>query len=91
MIKTVVSIASGKMLYSTLAQVDLQEGEVLVTERPNTPLVKPYFNFETREFYEGATQAEIDELAIKQEENSNQRILELESELSELKANLIKE
>jgi hypothetical protein len=28
------------------------------------PYIKPYFNFETREFYEVATQQEIDEYNI---------------------------
>jgi hypothetical protein len=88
MIKTVISIKTGEMLYSTLAEIELQEGEILVSEIPNTPLLKAYFNFETRDFYEGATQIEIEDFKNKEKINSEQRILDLENELFELKANL---
>jgi hypothetical protein len=87
MIKTVISIETGEMLYSTLAEVNLQEGEILVPEIPNKPLVKAYFNFEKREFYEGATQSEIEAFTNRNQINAQQRILDLENELQELKAN----
>lgn len=61
MIKTVVLIDSGKVLYSTLAEVDLQDGEIVVNETPKIPFTIPYYDFETKEFYEGATVEEIAE------------------------------
>ena len=88
MIKTVILIKTGEMLYSTLAEIELQEGEILVSEIPNKPLLKAYFNFETRGFYEGATQIEIEDFKNKEKINSEQRISDLENELFELKANL---
>ena len=88
MIKTVISIKTGEMIYSTFAEIELQEGEILVSEIPNTPLLKAYFNFETRDFYEGATQIEIEDFKNREKINSEQRILDLENELFELKANL---
>ena len=88
MIKTVILIQTGEMLYSTFAEIELKEGEILVSEIANTPLVKAYFNFETRNFYEGATQIEIEYFKNREKINSEQRILDLENELFELKANL---
>lgn len=61
MIKTVVLIDSGKVLYSTLAEVDLQDGEIVVNETPKIPFTIPYYDFETKEFYEGASEEEIAE------------------------------
>jgi hypothetical protein len=61
MVKIVVSIESGKVLYSTFEEVDLQDGEIVIYETPNTYLLNPYYNFETKEFYEGATAEQIAE------------------------------
>ena len=61
MVKIVVSIESGKVLYSTFEEVDLQDGEIVVYETPNAFLLKPFYNFETKTFYEGATPEEIAE------------------------------
>jgi hypothetical protein len=61
MVKIVVSIESGKVLYSTFDEVDLQQGEIIVEEPINTYLLNPYYNFDTKEFYEGATAEQIAE------------------------------
>jgi hypothetical protein len=61
MVKIVVSIESGKVLYSTFDEVDLQDGEIVVYETPNTFFLNPYYNFDTKNFYEGATAEQIAE------------------------------
>ena len=61
MVKIVVSIESGKVLYQTFQEVDLQEGEIVVFETPKTFLLNPYYNFDTKEFYEGANSKELAE------------------------------
>jgi hypothetical protein len=42
-------------------EIDLQDNQVSIDEVLTENYVKPYFNFETRTFYEGATQEEINE------------------------------
>jgi hypothetical protein len=59
MVKIVISIESGKVLYQTFEEVDLQKGEIVVFETPNTFFLNPYYNFDTKEFYEGASPEEI--------------------------------
>jgi hypothetical protein len=61
MVKTVVLIGSGKVLYQTFQEIDLQEGEIIVFETPKTFLLNPFYNFDTKEFYEGATPQELAE------------------------------
>jgi len=59
--KTIVDNNTGEVLFSTAIEVDLQDNQVLIDEIPTEYFVKPYFNFETRTFYDGATQEEINE------------------------------
>lgn len=58
--KTIIEIATNKVVGATYANECL-ETEILINELLQVPMVKPYFNFDTREFYEGATPEEIDE------------------------------
>jgi len=58
--KTIIEIATNKVVGATYANQCLIS-EILIDELLTDNLVKPYFNFDTREFYEGATQQEIDE------------------------------
>ena len=88
MVKIVVSIKSEKVLYSTFEEVDLQQGEVIVYKTPKIFLLKPFYNFETEEFYEGATPEEITESKIEVDLDLNQRISELENELHKIKSQL---
>lgn len=58
--KTVINKQSGKVLFATAIFEDT-ETEIAIDEILTEYFVVPYFNQETREFYEGATQEEIAE------------------------------
>jgi hypothetical protein len=58
--KTIIEIATNQVIGATYGNECLIT-EILIDELLTDNLVKPYFNFDTREFYEGATQEEIDQ------------------------------
>jgi hypothetical protein len=58
--KTIINIATNQVVGVTLNDECL-ETEVLIDELLQVQMVKPYFNFDTREFYDGATPAEIEQ------------------------------
>jgi|GWRWMinimDraft_6_1066014.scaffolds.fasta_scaffold148201_1 hypothetical protein len=58
---TIVNKNTGEVLGGTIVDVTLNENEISINELLTESYVKPYFNFETRTFYEGATQEEINE------------------------------
>ena len=58
--KTIIEIATNKVVGVTYANQCLIT-EILIDELLQVPMVKPYFNFETKEFYEGATPEEIEQ------------------------------
>lgn len=58
--KTIIEISTNKVVGVTFGNECL-ETEVLINELLQVSMVKPYFNFDTREFYEGATPEEIDQ------------------------------
>lgn len=58
--KTVINKQSGKVLFA-IANFEDTETEIAIDEILTEYFVVPYFNQETREFYEGATQEEIAE------------------------------
>jgi hypothetical protein len=58
--KTIIEIATNKVIGVTLNNKCL-ETETLIDELLQVEMVKPYFNFDTKEFYEGATQEEIEQ------------------------------
>lgn len=58
--KTIIEIATSQVVGATYSNECL-ETEILIDELLTDNLVKPYFNFETKEFYEGATPKEIEE------------------------------
>jgi hypothetical protein len=58
--KTIINILTNQVIGATYSNECL-ETEVLIDELLQVEMVKPYFNFDTREFYEGATQEEIDQ------------------------------
>jgi hypothetical protein len=58
--KTIIEIATSEVVGVTFSNECLIT-EILIDELLQVPMVKPYFNFETREFYEGATPEEIDQ------------------------------
>jgi hypothetical protein len=58
--KTIIEIATSKVIGATYSNECL-ETQVLIDELLQVVMVKPYFNFDTREFYEGATPEEIEQ------------------------------
>jgi hypothetical protein len=59
-LKTIINRATGEEIGATYTNECL-DNEILVDELRIQWFLKPYFNFDTREFYEGATQEELDE------------------------------
>ena len=57
--KTIIETATGREIGATYSN-ECQPTETLVTEIRITWFLKPYFNFDTREYYEGGTQEELD-------------------------------
>jgi hypothetical protein len=58
--KTIIEIATNQVVCVTYSNECL-ETEVLIDELLQVEMVKPYFNFDTRTFYDGATPAEIEQ------------------------------
>jgi hypothetical protein len=58
--KTIIEISTNKVVGATYANECLIT-EILIDELLQVEMVKPYFNFETREFYDGATPEEIEQ------------------------------
>jgi hypothetical protein len=58
--KTIIEIATNQVIGVTLNNECL-ETETLIDELLQVEMVKPYFNFDTREFYDGATPEEIEQ------------------------------
>jgi hypothetical protein len=50
--KTIIDKNTGQVLYATLVDVDLQENEILIDEMLTEVMENPYFDFETRTFYD---------------------------------------
>ena len=58
--KTIIEIATNQVIGATYSNECL-ETQTLIDELLQVVMVKPYFNFDTREFYEGATPEEIEQ------------------------------
>jgi hypothetical protein len=58
--KTIVDSNSGKVLFATSEEITLLENQTAIDEMVTEFFVKAHFNFESRLFFEGATQEEID-------------------------------
>jgi hypothetical protein len=58
--KTIIEIATNQVVGVTLNDECL-DTEILIDELLQVAMVKPYFNFDTRTFYDGATPAEIEQ------------------------------
>jgi len=58
-LKTIINRKTGEEICATYLNECL-DNEILLYEVRTQWFLKPYFNFETREFYEGATQEELD-------------------------------
>jgi hypothetical protein len=58
--KTIIDKTSGKVLFATLDNsYQTSENDIAVDELLSETFISPYYNFETKEFYEGATPEEI--------------------------------
>lgn len=58
--KTIIEIATNEVVGVTYSNECLIT-ETLIDELLQVDMVKPYFNFDTREFYDGATPSEIEQ------------------------------
>jgi len=54
--KSIINGITGEFKYCTAVEYELQENEIAIDELLLVLYEKPYFNFENREFYEGATE-----------------------------------
>jgi hypothetical protein len=64
--KTIVDINTGEVIYATVIETELQENQIEINDLLTENFVKPYWNFETLSFYEGANQSEINDVRIPQ-------------------------
>jgi len=86
--KTIIDKNTGKVLYATILEFSDSETEIGVDELVTENFVKPYYNFETKKFYEGATEEEISQSQIVEHIDIQTRIADLENGLAEIKAAL---
>jgi len=49
--KSIINGITGEFLYCTIVPYELHENEIAIDELLTVLYEKPYFNFETREFY----------------------------------------
>lgn len=52
--KTIIDKTSGKVLFVALAQYDLQDNQNSIDLLVTDNFIEPYYNFETKLFYEGS-------------------------------------
>ena len=50
--KTIIDKFTGQVLYGTIVEVDLLENEIAIDELLTDYFENPYFDFETRTFYD---------------------------------------
>jgi hypothetical protein len=50
--KTIIDKNTGKVLYATAIELELIENEIAIDELLTEVIENPYFNFETRKFYD---------------------------------------
>jgi len=64
--KTIVNSNTGKVLYATAIETELQENESVIDYLLVDTYIKPYWDFDNQTFYEGATTQEINDIRIPQ-------------------------
>jgi hypothetical protein len=62
--KTIININTGKVLYATSIDIDLQENEIAIDNLLQDKFVEAYWDFENSVFYENATEQEIAEVTL---------------------------
>ena len=85
--KTIIDITTNQVIGATYSNECL-ETQVLIDELLQVVMVKPYFNFDTREFYEGATPAEIEQ-AFKDKTPSEVQLWRLRTILNLMKIRIM--
>lgn len=63
--KTIID-NTGKVLYTTIIDIELQENEIMIDKLLTESFVNPYWDFDAQTFYEGATTQEINDVRIPQ-------------------------
>jgi len=56
---TIVDKITGKEYRGQFEGDNIDDNEIEITEKRTEYMINPYFNFETREFYEGAINNEL--------------------------------
>jgi hypothetical protein len=64
--KTIIDSNTGKVLYATSIETELQENEIEIEALLTESFVNPYWDFDTQTFFEQATQTEINDVRIPQ-------------------------
>jgi len=64
--KTIIDSNTGKVLYATSIETELQENEIEIDALLTESFVTPYWDFDTQTFFEQATQTEINDVRIPQ-------------------------
>jgi len=59
--KTVLDKENGKVLYAITDDIKLIDSEIAVDELVTEIMLKPFYNFETKSFYETATKEEVEQ------------------------------
>lgn len=62
--KTIIDKNTGKVLFATAIDVELQENEIEIQSLLTDNFIKPYWDFDNLSFYEAATLQEINEIII---------------------------
>jgi hypothetical protein len=57
--KTIIDSITGKVLYATSIDIDLQENEIAIDNLLQDNFVNPYWDFENSNFYENASEQEL--------------------------------
>jgi hypothetical protein len=57
--KTIIDSITGKVLYATSIDIDLQENEIAIDNLLEDNFINPYWDFENNNFYENATEQEL--------------------------------
>ena len=61
---TIIDKLTGRVLYATLIETDLKENEIVIEDLLTENFAIPYYNFDTKQFYDGATIEELEVLKL---------------------------
>jgi hypothetical protein len=74
--KTIID-TTGKVLFATSIDIDLQPNEIAIDNLLQDNFVNPYWNFDTQTFYENATSQEISEAITQPAPIANEIVIDL--------------